>query len=87
METVQIDGRRITVSEYPTRKSSEAPFPHGWPGGLVCYFTVKNGVPQQLRCRDDMRAALARRRKIYATWPGQWSTDLFVIDDPQKLPR
>ncbi|MEE0731414.1 MAG: hypothetical protein UCJ19_12765 [Oscillospiraceae bacterium] len=35
--------------------------------------------------RDSMRTAYERARagstKIYAVWPGNWSSDLFLIDD------
>jgi hypothetical protein len=70
------------------RKASEVgdDFPYGWPG-RVCYFTVKDGEPQQLLYRDDMRTAKNEGAPIWAVWPGQWRSDLFAIDEPERLPK
>jgi hypothetical protein len=69
------------------RLASEAPFPYGWPG-KVCYFTL-DPLLTSVRDRDGMRAAvraaLAGDVEIYAAWPGQYRTDLFHIDQPQRL--
>jgi hypothetical protein len=35
--------------------------------------------------RDATRRALAGETTLYAVWPGQWSSDLFVIDEVDKL--
>lgn len=68
--------------------ASEAPFPYGWPK-RVCYFVFENGAPVQLCSRDDtrsaVRAALGGGPSIYAVWPGEYRSDLFVIDEPAKL--
>lgn len=70
------------------KRASEAPFPYGWPGG-VCYLVLVDGAPQQIRGRDGLRAAvtdaLVGEVTIYAAWPGQFRTDLFVIDRPELL--
>jgi len=57
----------------------------------VCYFEVDGqGAVKQIphknkSDRDSMRTAYERARagstKIYAVWPGNWSSDLFLIDD------
>jgi hypothetical protein len=72
------------------RSASEAPFPYGWPG-KVCYFALDplNFALTSVRDRDGMRAAvraaLAGDVEIFAAWPGQYRTDLFHIDQPQRL--
>ncbi|AMU73429.1 hypothetical protein [Mycobacteroides abscessus] len=66
------------------KKASQHGFPYGWPGH-VCYFVIKEGVPQRLHYRSDMGDALTSGATIYAAWPGQYATHLFVIDDPSAL--
>lgn len=71
------------------RRASETSFPYGWPG-TVCYFTLIPDIgPQQIKGREPFReivaAAVAGDISIYATWPGQFRTDLFVIDKPELL--
>ncbi|QSN26455.1 hypothetical protein I3U42_01200 [Mycobacteroides abscessus subsp. abscessus] len=75
----------MTASE-KLKKASEHGFPYGWPG-YVCYFVINDGVPERLHYRSDMRDALTRGATIYATWPGEYSTHLFVIDDPAALAK
>jgi hypothetical protein len=62
-------------------------FPYGWPGSRVCYFTIANNRPVPMRYRDDMRVVLAKKKPpmIFAVWPGQYRSDLFVIDDIEQL--
>jgi hypothetical protein len=42
-----------------------------------------------VRTRDEMRAAVKAAQLglllIYAVWPGQWRTDLFLVDDVDVL--
>lgn len=72
------------------KNASEAPFPYGWPKS-VCYFVCDIlGVPEQLpRYRAEFRAAVQNcidsEIPIYAVWPGQYRSDLFVIDKPELL--
>lgn len=70
------------------KRASEAPFPYGWPG-RVLYFMLVAGEPRQLSSRDELRSALAVAisglNVIYAAWPGQYRTDLFIIDKPELL--
>lgn len=71
------------------RLTSAAPnFPHSWPKA-ICYFTVTNGNVMTVRTRDEMRAAVKAAQLglllIYAVWPGQWRTDLFLVDDVDVL--
>lgn len=57
----------------------------------VCYFEVYNdGTVKQIHHKnksdiDEVIEAYERARKeittIYAVWPGNWSSDLFIIDD------
>jgi hypothetical protein len=72
------------------RLASRNPFPYGYPK-RVCYFTLVDGVPNQLTTRAEIRDAVkdaikhGTSHQIYAVWPGEWSSDLFVIDDPTLL--
>lgn len=57
----------------------------------VCYFevdcqgTVKQIPHKNKSDQDGVRMAYERARagstKLYAVWPGKWSSDLFLIDD------
>ena len=57
-------------------------FPYGWPGKTVCYIHIADdGVVRQFRYRDDLRSFLANPTgRLFAAWPGEWRTDLFLID-------
>lgn len=71
------------------RKASEVTgttFPYG--AKIVCFFELyPNGEMNQLHYMDEKRKAyenaVAGKSKIYAVWPGQWTSDLFEIDDLQ----
>jgi hypothetical protein len=65
------------------RPASESPFPYA--SRAVCYFHVVNGVPEQVSGKTALREALADGLRLFAAWPGQWRTDLFVIDRPELL--
>lgn len=65
------------------RPASESPFPYG--SASICYFTVTDGVPEQVKGRPALRGAIANGCELYAAWPGQFRTDLFVIDKPALL--
>lgn len=75
--------RKISVDD-SIRRSSEAPFPHCWDRKL-CYFELRNGEvisPEgRAAVRDAVRRAYAGESLLFCAWPGQWRTDLFVIDD------
>lgn len=75
--------RKIAVDD-SIRLSSEAPFPHCWDQKL-CYFELRDGEvtkPQgRNSVRDAVRRAHAGESLLFCAWPGQWRTDLFVIDD------
>ena len=57
----------------------------------VCYFEVYDDgkvvqIPHKNKCHlDGVREAFIRAdkgiTKLYAVWPGNWSSDLFIIDD------
>ncbi|SKR42342.1 Uncharacterised protein [Mycobacteroides abscessus subsp. abscessus] len=80
---------RITVDD-SIRRSSEAPFPHCWDRKL-CYFELRNGEvisPEgRAAVRDAVRRAYAGESMLFCAWPGQWRTDLFVIDDLEKAAK
>lgn len=79
----------MTTTE-PARKTSEnANFP--WGNKQVCYFAAGQGEPVQLHYVKDRKLGLLRAAKgeitIYAVWPGQYRSDLFVVDDLEPLAR
>ena len=63
-------------------------FPYAWPG-KVCYLELCDGKLLWLKARDEtreaVRRAIAGESTIYAAWPGQHRTDLFLIDSPERL--
>lgn len=64
-------------------------FPYGM--STICYFEVdKNGnvsqVPHKNKSDRAMvleayQRAINKATTLYAVWPGQWRSDLFIIDD------
>ncbi len=53
---------------------------------LVCYMELtEDGNIKQLSLKTEMVTAyynaLAGKSKILAVWPGNWRSDLFIIDD------
>ena len=53
---------------------------------LVCYMELTNdGIIKQLSNRNEKIEAYLNAKagisKILAVWPGQWRSDLFIIDD------
>lgn len=58
---------------------------------IVCYFEVdKNGTVQQVphKNKSDRQNLLEACQRaadgtvtLYAVWPGNWKSDLFIIDD------
>lgn len=67
------------------RSAKQTPnFPYG--SKLVCYIEVLNdGTVRQLSDKrdklDGYLNASAGKSRIFAVWPGNWRSDLFVIDD------
>lgn len=57
---------------------------------LVCFIEVCNdGTTRQLTSRQECNEACSNVTKgtsaIYAVWPGNWRSDLFVIDELEKF--
>lgn len=71
------------------RSAKENDFPYKM--STICYFEVdKNGnvlqVPHknksdQARLLEVYKRAIDKTTVLYAVWPGNWSSDLFIIDD------
>ncbi len=71
------------------RSAKDNDFPYRM--STVCYFEVYNdGKVNQVRHKnkcdlDGVLEALKRAESgittLYAVWPGNWSSDLFIIDD------
>lgn len=70
------------------RLASESPFPYGYPG-RVCYIEQDGEAVSQIQGRDAIRCAVQRARagqsRILAAWPGEYRTDLFLVDDLDAL--
>lgn len=66
------------------RLASDAPFPYGYPG-RVCYLEQSGENVVQCASRDELREAVTRARRgesrLLAVWPGEYRSDLFLIDD------
>jgi len=57
---------------------------------LVCYMELSNdGNIKQLSTQNEKIQAYlnvkAGTSKILAVWPGQWRSDLFIIDDLESF--
>lgn len=68
----------------PRTTSTTPEFP--FKSARVCYLEVKpDGTVSQLRYADEKREALARAEagesRVYAAWPGEYRTDLFLVDE------
>ncbi|MBQ8681962.1 MAG: hypothetical protein IJ509_03520 [Bacilli bacterium] len=71
------------------RSAKESNFPYSM--STVCYFEVyKDGkvlpIKHKNKCdRPELYEAYKRAKDkittIYAVWPGNWRSDLFIIDD------
>ena len=63
-------------------------FPYG--AKTVCCFEIwsDGSIRQVERNKTAMRESYERVKsgetKMYAVWPGQWSSDLFIIDDIEE---
>ena len=59
----------------------------------ICYIEVDNsgGVSQIGHNKTDMLTAYEKAMQgdtaLYAVWPGQWRSDLFIIDDLNALAK
>ncbi|MET9759563.1 hypothetical protein ABZ016_10965 [Streptomyces sp. NPDC006372] len=50
--------------------------------GTTCYIEVhEDGRVTHGDSRAAYERAVAGRSRLFAVWPGQWSSDLFLIDD------
>ncbi|HEU0132705.1 MAG TPA: hypothetical protein VFQ85_17105 [Mycobacteriales bacterium] len=70
------------------RLASQAPFPYVRPG-RVCYIEQTGEQVVQITTIGDLREAVGRARaggsRLLAVWPGEWRSDLFLIDDLDAL--
>lgn len=54
----------------------------------MCYIEVhKDGQVTHGRDADTYRRATAGESRLFAVWPGEWSSDLFAIDDLDQYAR
>jgi len=65
-------------------------FPYG--SKRVCFMELfPNGELKQLNTDNEKLDALANanygRSKIVAVWPGNWRSDLFIVDDTDAFYR
>ncbi|MBC8587745.1 hypothetical protein [Paratissierella segnis] len=71
------------------RSAKENNFPYKM--STICYFEVdKDGNVSQIphknksdraRLLEVYQRAIDKTITLYAVWPGNWSSDLFIIDD------
>lgn len=78
----------VPIHSGPYRMATETDFPYS--DRLVCYFVRrKTGQLHQLQTKAEKAAALLGARRgdhdIFAVWPGQHRSDLFLIDDLRQL--
>lgn len=83
--------KKRTFPVDPTIRSSiDTTFPHCWDRKL-CYIEFRDGALSQPAARSEIRDAVRRayrgESQLYCAWPGQWRTDLFVIDDLEKAAK
>jgi hypothetical protein len=71
------------------RRASESPIPFASP--LVVFLwnagtrTSANHLRFATAVEDKIKLLTGRRRKIYCVWPGENRSDLFFIDEPDKV--
>ena len=78
------DSVRFTLEHVALRRTSEnEPFP--WLLKLATLVRVaRDGTVQQAKTDGEKRALLGAARDgdlVLAAWPGEWSQDIFVVDD------
>jgi hypothetical protein len=78
----------MPIHDGPYRLATETSFPYG--GQRVCFFARrKTGQLHQLQTKAEKVAALLNAQRgdldIFAVWPGEYRSDLFLIDDLNKL--
>jgi hypothetical protein len=59
------------------RTTVDVPFPHY--ARMLCYLAIEDGVIVQVD-RREVDALVTSGVTVWAAWPGQWRTDLFVLD-------
>jgi hypothetical protein len=56
--------------------------------GTLCYIEVTGAGKVRFGSdRESYERASAGESRLYAVWPGQWRSDLFVIDDLEEFAR
>jgi len=66
--------------------SASAEFPYG--SNLVLFILFKSASLSYAKSRQDKLNVLRERGgKILAVWPGQWSSDVFELDDKSLARR
>ena len=78
------------------RKASETGnFPYEM--STICYFEVdRNGIVSQIPHKNKSdrpgvfeayKNAINKTSALYAVWPGNWKSDLFIIDDLSEFAK
>lgn len=67
------------INEFPYKMSTMCYF-EVYKDGKVCQVHHKNKSDIN-EVREAYKRALNKTTTLYAVWPGNWSSDLFVIDD------
>lgn len=71
------------------RRASESPIPFASDRVVFIWNTGTHTSANHLRfantVQDKIRLLSGRRRKVYCVWPGDQRSDLFYIDEPDKV--
>lgn len=71
--------------EFPYRMSTMCYF-EVYKDGKVCQVHHKN-KSDIVEVKEAYKRALNKDTTLYAVWPGNWSSDLFIIDDLKKFAK
>jgi hypothetical protein len=74
------------VSEPRSASAAGKDFPYKSP--TTCFIEVaEDGTVTQGGGHEAYERASAGKSRLFAVWPGRWSSDLFVIDDLEEYAR
>jgi hypothetical protein len=70
----------------PYRMASEIVDVLPWKSKLVTFIDVEAGeFSSNIKDKRHMMQLAMEGKQILIAWPGQWSQDVFVIDQPDKV--
>ena len=79
----------LSSSLRSARRASESPIPYASPSVVFIWNAGTRTSANHLRFANSVEDKIAllsgRRRKVYCVWPGESRSDLFYIDEPDKV--